>query len=147
EGARDPSRYVPELSRRARATPIYATIRALGRRGVREMIETCCGHARLMRDLLTRHTGVRCLNEIVFNQAIFTFEAPSRPTDAGATDELTALVANSAREGGVCWVQSSVWRGRRVMRVSVVDRATTAEDIERAAAAVLEAYGAALSRA
>src|SRR4029077_3887466 len=112
-----------------------------------EMIETCCGHARRMRDLLTRRRGVRCLNEVVFNQAIFAFEAPHRAEDAGTTDELTAEVANRARESGVCWVQSSVWRERRVMRVSVVDRATTPEDIERAAAAVLEAYDAALSRA
>jgi glutamate/tyrosine decarboxylase-like PLP-dependent enzyme len=78
EGARDPSRFVPELSRRARGTPIYATIRALGREGVREMIEGC--------------------------------------------------------------VQTSQWRGRTVMRFSVSDRATTPADIERAAAAVLQAY-------
>jgi glutamate/tyrosine decarboxylase-like PLP-dependent enzyme len=146
EGARDPSRYVPELSRRARATPIYATIRALGRQGVREMIETCCAHARRMRDLLTARKGVACLNEVVFNQAIFRFSAPGRADDRAA-DALTAEVATRARESGECWVQSSTWRDRTVMRFSVVDRATTAADIERAAAAVLAAYERALAQA
>jgi len=145
EGARDPSRYVPELSRRARATPIYATIRALGRQGVREMIETCCAHARRMRELLTARTGVACLNEVVFNQAIFRFSVPGRAGDEAAGDALTAEVAQRARESGECWVQSSTWRNRTVMRFSVVDRATTATDIERAAAAVLRAYDQALA--
>jgi glutamate/tyrosine decarboxylase-like PLP-dependent enzyme len=143
-GARDPSRYVPELSRRARATPIYATIRALGRQGVREMIETCCAHARRMRDLLTARPGVACLNEVVFNQAIFRFSVPGRASDEAASDALTAEVARRARESGECWVQSSSWRNRTVMRFSVVDRATTVADIERAAAAVLKAYDTAL---
>jgi glutamate/tyrosine decarboxylase-like PLP-dependent enzyme len=139
-GARDPSRYVPELSRRARATPIYATIRALGRDGVREMIESCCAHARRMRDLLTARPGVACLNEVVFNQAIFRFSVSGRASDEAAADALTAEVATRARESGECWVQSSTWRNRTVMRFSVVDRATTAADIDRAAAAVLKAY-------
>jgi glutamate/tyrosine decarboxylase-like PLP-dependent enzyme len=144
-GARDPSRYVPELSRRARATPIYATIRALGRQGVRGMIETCCNHACRMRDLLTARTGVACLNEVVFNQAIFRFSVPGRASDEAAADALTAEVATRARESGECWVQSSTWRNRMVMRFSVVDRATTAADIDRAAKAVLKAFDGAVA--
>jgi len=140
EGARDPSRFVPELSRRARGTPIYATIRALGREGVREMIENCCANARRMRDLITKRAGVTCLNEVVFNQAIFRFAAPGTPGDDAAGDATTTRVATRVRESGECWVQSSQWRGRTVMRFSVSDRATTPADIERAAAAVLKAY-------
>jgi glutamate/tyrosine decarboxylase-like PLP-dependent enzyme len=140
EGARDPSRFVPELSRRARGTPIYATIRALGREGVREMIEGCCANARRMRDLITKRAGVTCLNEVVFNQAIFRFAAPGTPGDGAAGDATTTRVATRVRESGECWVQSSQWRGRTVMRFSVSDRATTPADIERAAAAVLKAY-------
>jgi glutamate/tyrosine decarboxylase-like PLP-dependent enzyme len=144
EGARDPSRYVPELSRRARATPIYATIRALGRQGVREMIEACCANARRMCDRLTARPGVTCLNDVVFNQAIFRFAAPGRPGNEATADALTADVATRARQSGECWVQHSQWRGRTVMRFSVADRATTAADIDRAAAAVLKAYDEAI---
>jgi glutamate/tyrosine decarboxylase-like PLP-dependent enzyme len=138
-GARDPSHYVPELSRRGRATPVYATLRALGREGVREMIERCCALTRRMRERLTAHPGVTCLNEIVFNQAIFRFE-PRRRGDAVSGDALTAEVVRRTFESGECWVQTSQWRGKTVMRFSVAGRATTEADIDRSAAAVLKAY-------
>ena len=138
-GARDPSHYVPELSRRGRATPIYATIRALGRRGVREMVESCCANARHMREALTARPGVTCLNDVVFNQAIFAFAKPG-----GAADGLTAEVVRRTFESGECWVQTSQWRGKTVMRFSVADRATTEADIDRSARAVLKAYEDAL---
>jgi len=138
-GARDPSHYVPELSRRARATPVYATLRALGRQGVREMVEGCCANARRMRDRLTERPGVTCLNDVVFNQAIFRF-APKPGVDGKAADALTAEVVRRTFESGECWVQTSQWRGKTVMRFSVADRATTEADIDRSAAAVLKAY-------
>jgi len=138
-GARDPSHYVPELSRRARGTPIYATLRALGRQGVREMVERCCANARRMAELLTAHPGIACLNEVVFNQAIFRF-APAPGAGDAATDALTAEVVRRTFESGECWVQTSQWRGKTVMRFSVAGRATTAADIDRSAAAILKAY-------
>ena len=139
EGARDPSHYVPELSRRARATPVYATLRALGRRGVREMVEGCCARTRQMRDLLVKEPGVACLNEIVFNQAIFRF-APRPGAPEAETDTLTAEVVRRTVESGECYVQTSQWRGKTVMRFSVASRATDEAEIERSAAAVLKAY-------
>jgi len=42
---RDSIDWVPELSRRARAIPIYATLRALGRDGVEELINRSCARA------------------------------------------------------------------------------------------------------
>lgn len=139
EGARDPSHYVPELSRRARGTPVYATLRALGRQGVREMVERCCANARRMRDRLTAQPGVTCLNDVVFNQAIFRF-AHRPDADGAAADRLTAEVVRRTFESGECWVQTSQWRGQTVMRFSVADRATTEADIDRSATAVLKAY-------
>ena len=43
---RDPHEFVPEESRRARAIPVYAALRSLGRRGLGEMIERNCRQAR-----------------------------------------------------------------------------------------------------
>src|SRR5215211_2943403 len=47
---RDSSNYVPESSRRARAVPIYAALRSLGRAGVAAMVERSCAHARRMAE-------------------------------------------------------------------------------------------------
>src|SRR6201991_3405829 len=44
-GQRDGTNYVPESSRRARAVPVYAAIRSLGRAGVAEMVERNCAQA------------------------------------------------------------------------------------------------------
>ena len=47
-GQRDNTNYVPESSRRARAVPVYAALRSLGRAGVAELIERNCAQARRM---------------------------------------------------------------------------------------------------
>jgi glutamate/tyrosine decarboxylase-like PLP-dependent enzyme len=45
-GERDPHEFVPEESRRARAVPVYAALRSLGRHGLAELIERNCRQAR-----------------------------------------------------------------------------------------------------
>ncbi|MEO1312013.1 MAG: pyridoxal-dependent decarboxylase, partial [Pseudomonadota bacterium] len=137
EGERDPSHFVPELSRRARGTAIFATIRALGRAGIAEAVERCCANARLMRDLLTETPGVACLNDVVLNQAAFRFAAPNG--DASA-DALTKEVVRKAVETGEVFLQTAEWRGRTIMRCSVTSQATTEDDIRRVAEVVLDAY-------
>src|SRR5919197_914880 len=49
--------WVPEFSRRARGFAVYAALRELGRRGVPELVERCCGCARLMAAELARDPG------------------------------------------------------------------------------------------
>jgi glutamate/tyrosine decarboxylase-like PLP-dependent enzyme len=45
DGERDALDYNPEFSRRARGFPVYAAVRALGRRGIAELVERCCALA------------------------------------------------------------------------------------------------------
>jgi glutamate/tyrosine decarboxylase-like PLP-dependent enzyme len=46
QAARDQIDWNPEWSRRGRGVPVYAAIRALGREGVRGIVERCSDHAR-----------------------------------------------------------------------------------------------------
>jgi glutamate/tyrosine decarboxylase-like PLP-dependent enzyme len=58
---RDPFEYTPEFSRRARGFPVYAALRTLGRRGVEQLVDRCCAHARRFAELLSRRAGrARC---------------------------------------------------------------------------------------
>jgi hypothetical protein len=57
----------------------------------------------------------------------------------GDDDGVTDAVIEAVQRDGTCWVGGSTVRGRRVMRISVVGRQTTTEDIERSADAILEA--------
>jgi len=58
-------------------------------------------------------------------------------------DETTDRVIARAQEDGTCWVGGSTYRGRSVMRISIVGWQTTADDIDRSADAILAAARAA----
>ena len=53
----DPFSTVPEFSRRARGFTVWAALRSLGRRGVAEMVERFCAHARRFATGLSQLTG------------------------------------------------------------------------------------------
>jgi glutamate/tyrosine decarboxylase-like PLP-dependent enzyme len=125
---RDNFDWVPEFSRRARGFPIYATIRALGRRGIAAMVDGCCDRARQFAELLARDPRVAILNDVVLNQVLVRFNA---------SDEGTREVITRVQKEGTCWLAGTTWQGRAAMRISVSNWSTTAEDVEKSAAAIL----------
>jgi glutamate/tyrosine decarboxylase-like PLP-dependent enzyme len=131
---RDPLDWSPEFSRRARAFPTYAALRHLGRRGVEALVDRCCDHARRFAELLARDPRVRILNDVVLNQVLVRF---------GDDDALTRETIARVQRDGTCWLGGSTWKGKAVMRISVSNWSTTEEDVERSAAAILRALGAA----
>jgi glutamate/tyrosine decarboxylase-like PLP-dependent enzyme len=120
----------PEFSRRARGIPVYAALRALGRRGVAELVDRCCDHAERMAERLEAEDGVEVLNDVVLNQVLVRF---------GDSDELTDAVIERVQQEGTCWLSGSSFRGQTVMRISVVGWQTAADDIDRSAEAILRA--------
>jgi glutamate/tyrosine decarboxylase-like PLP-dependent enzyme len=126
---RNQSEWVPEFSRRARGFTVYAALRELGRRGVADLVERCCAHARLMADLLAGDDGVTVLNDVVLNQVLVRF---GHDAD-NATDEIMRAV----QRDGTCWMSGTRFGGEAAMRISVCNWRTTEEDIRRSAAAVL----------
>jgi len=139
-GERDPRAFTPDESRRARAVPMYAAVRVLGRQGIGDIVDRCCALARRMADQLAGHERVRILNEVVLNQVLVQF----RPLDGdeAAAAELTHRVIARVQEEGTCWVGGTMWQGQVAMRVSVSNWSTSAEDIDRSAASILAAFEA-----
>ena len=125
-GLREPFRYTPEMSRRARGVEVWAALRSLGRSGLSDLIERTCRYARRFSDGLARG-GYPTLNEVVLNQALVSF----------GDDETTRRVIEGVQTDGTCWCGGTVWHGRAAMRISVSSWATTEEDIGRSVAAVL----------
>jgi glutamate/tyrosine decarboxylase-like PLP-dependent enzyme len=123
---RDGTAYVPEASRRARAFAVYAALRSLGRRGVAELVERCCGLARQMAEALDAAPGMRVLNDVVLNQVLVGLDDPSATADA-----LAAIQAD-----GTCWVGGTTWNGEPAIRVSFSNWSTTAEDVTRSAGVI-----------
>ncbi len=136
-GDRDPSHYVPELSRRARGFATWAVIRALGRGGVAELVGRHCRIARRMAARLGGAVGVQVMNDVVLNQVIVRFGADR---DGAESDRLTRAVIEDVQRDGEAFAGGAKWRGHWVMRLSVTSGATTEAEGERAAAAILKAW-------
>jgi len=131
------SEWVPEISRRARGVPIYALLRALGRTGVADLVERSCALARRMADQLAAEQGITVLNDVSLNLVLARCTPPGVSDDVA--DAVTRSVIAAVQGEGTCWLGGTTWRGRAAIRVSVSNWATTSDDVDRAAAAVLAA--------
>ncbi len=120
---REPAQFVPESSRRARAIPLYAAMRCLGRHGVADLVERCCDDAALLASLL-REGGLEVLNEVVLNQVLV----------AGTPEQVARIQAD-----GTFWLGGTTWRGRHALRVSFSNWSTSEQDVRRAATAIFDA--------
>jgi glutamate/tyrosine decarboxylase-like PLP-dependent enzyme len=128
----DPLERVPEMSRRARGVPVWATLRWLGARGVEALVDGLAAAARQLADELGELPGVRVLNDVVFTQVCVAL-----PTDAQ-----TRALGAALRADGVAFASSSRWHDRDVLRFSVSNAGTDAT----AVAQTVDAVRAALAR-
>ncbi|HEY6791709.1 MAG TPA: pyridoxal-dependent decarboxylase [Trebonia sp.] len=129
DAAGDPFETVPESSRRARALPVWAVLRSLGRSGVTSLIDGLCANAALFASGVAALDGARVANDVVFTQVCATFGSDSR------TEEVTRrLLAD-----GTAWMSGSRWQGKSVLRIAVSNWSTTADDVERSLMALRNA--------
>ncbi len=115
DGPREPMDWTPEFSRRARGFAVYATLRALGRDGVAELVDRLCACAERFADRLP-DAGFEVLQQEL-NQVVV------------ACDDDAVLAAVQAE--GTCYPSLTTWRGRRGFRLSVCNWQTTFEDVDR----------------
>jgi glutamate/tyrosine decarboxylase-like PLP-dependent enzyme len=129
DAAGDSCDTVPESSRRARAIPVWALLRSLGRQGVADLVDGFCRHAKAFASGIEAIDGARVENDVVFSQVSVSFGSDER------TQEVTArLMAD-----GTAWMTGSRWRGKAVLRISVSNWSTTDEDVARSLTALRKA--------
>jgi glutamate/tyrosine decarboxylase-like PLP-dependent enzyme len=128
----DPFEYVPEMSRRARAFPIYAAIRSLGAAGIAEMVERGCDLASRMARRLANHPDVRIVNEVILNQVLV----------AVGDQATTKAVVERIQADGVLWLGGTTFHGTPALRISVSGWNTREDDADRSADAILAAVDA-----
>ena len=105
---------------------MWAVLRALGRRGVADLVDRMVGHAAHFADGIAAIDGAEVLNDVVFTQVCAAF----------GDDERTLDVVRRMLADGTAWTSGSVWRGRAVLRISVSNWSTTVDDVERTLAAL-----------
>jgi glutamate/tyrosine decarboxylase-like PLP-dependent enzyme len=137
EDERDPSHYVPELSRRARGFATWAMIKHLGREGIAELVTRNCDAANQIARRLQSEPGIAILNEVVLNQVIVRFGA-DKPSEEG--DRITQATISALQESGEAFAGGATWRGEQVMRISVCNYQTDEREAEHTAEAILGCY-------
>ncbi|MGO8038811.1 pyridoxal phosphate-dependent decarboxylase family protein [Rhizobium leguminosarum] len=137
EGERDPSHYVPELSRRARGFATWAMLKHLGRDGIAALIDQCCASARLVADLLSQQPGIAILNEVTLNQLVIRFGA-DLPSEEG--NALTRKTIEKIQADGIIFAGGAKWRARDVLRLSVTNFQTTSDEAQLAAQSIIAAF-------
>jgi glutamate/tyrosine decarboxylase-like PLP-dependent enzyme len=117
---RDGMFYTPEMSRRARIVELWAVMKFLGKSGINEMVLGLHHRAVQFAEEL-KQEGFEILNDVVFNQVLVYCQ----------TDEKTLAILEKVQEQRDCWCGSSVWKNKKVIRISVCSWATTQEDVSR----------------
>jgi glutamate/tyrosine decarboxylase-like PLP-dependent enzyme len=115
----EPYEKVPEASRRARAIPVWAALRSLGRSGVADLVDGLCRNAAALAEGARQLPGVEVINDVVFTQVCLT----------AGSDERTREVGHCLMKDGTAWITGSTWRGRDILRVSVSNWSTDDEDV------------------
>lgn len=116
---RDNMLFTSEMSRRARAIDLWATLRGLGKKGISELVWELHSKAIYFSEQL-QSNGFEILNDVVFNQVLVRHES-----DAKTESLITAL-----QKSGVCWVGGAKWQEHSVIRISVSSYKTTYDDID-----------------
>jgi glutamate/tyrosine decarboxylase-like PLP-dependent enzyme len=133
EAERNGADWAPEASRRARAFPMWAALRSLGRAGVARLVDHDCRRAARIAERLAAQPGVAILADVVLNQVLVRF---------GDEDAATEAVIARVQAEGTCWVGGTRWKGRAAMRISVSGWQTMEADADRSADAIAAAWAA-----
>ena len=124
---REPSQFVPELSRRSRGIEVWAALYSLGKKGLAEIIERTCSNAKMFAEGLS-NAGYEILNDVVINQVLVSF----------GSKEKTLKVIKEIQNDGTCWCGGTEWQGKTAMRISISSWATMEEDVKKSLDAMIK---------
>lgn len=118
----------PEASRRARALAVWASLRAYGREGVREMVD---GHIRLARrvgEQVAAASDLELLAPVRLN--VVCFRARPAGLSEAALDELNGRLGAALLEDGRVYFGTTVYGGRVAFRPAISNWRTTESDVD-----------------
>jgi len=123
----------PESSRRARALPIWATLRAYGRDGHRAMVERHLDLAERLEFLVEEAPDLELLAPAQLCVVCFRYTAPGADLDA-----LNTVLGKAILDDGRVFVGTTVYKGMTALRPAIVNWRTTETDIDLLVSVVRE---------
>jgi glutamate/tyrosine decarboxylase-like PLP-dependent enzyme len=135
-GEIDYMRLGPEASRRARALPIWATLRAYGRAGHRAMVERHLDLAAHLGRLVDEAPDLELLAPVRLCVVCFRYRPPGVPE--AELDALNAALGEALLADGRVYAGTTVYEGHTALRPAIVNWRTTAADVELLVSVVRE---------
>ncbi len=126
----------PEMSRRGRSLAVWATLRAYGRRGYRELVEHHLDLAQRLARRVDEAPDLERLADAPLNIVCFRF----RPEGVAEEelDELNSRLGDEILEDGRVYVGTTVYAGRVALRPAIVNWRTREADVDALADVVRE---------
>ena len=118
----------PENSRRARALAVWATLRAYGRAGYREMVERHLRLARHLADRIDASHELERLADVPLNIVCFRAHPPGFSEER--LNELNARLGDALRADGRVFVGTTTNAGKPALRPALVNWRTNVPDVE-----------------
>jgi glutamate/tyrosine decarboxylase-like PLP-dependent enzyme len=137
------SNFSPEMSRRARALTVWATLRAYGRNGHRAMIERHVELARRLADQVDVEPELERLADVPLNVVCFRY----RPTGLGEPelDGLNTRLGDAVLADGRVYFGTTLYAGKVAFRPAIVNWRTQPVDVDLIVPTVLELGSALLA--
>jgi glutamate/tyrosine decarboxylase-like PLP-dependent enzyme len=117
-----------EMSRRARALPVWATLRAYGRDGYRAMVERHLQLAQRVARQVDDAPDLERLAEVPLNVVCFRFHPAGVPENA--LDELNRTLGERILEDGRVYFGTTEYAGKVAFRPAIVNWRTGEEDVD-----------------
>jgi glutamate/tyrosine decarboxylase-like PLP-dependent enzyme len=117
----------PEMSRRARSLPVWATLRAYGRDGYREIVERNCDLATVVARAVDEAPDLERLADVQLNIVCFRYR-PQGMEDGDALNDLNRRIGEAALEDGRVFFGSTDYGGRTAFRPAFVNWRTREQD-------------------
>ncbi len=118
----------PENSRRARALTVWATLRAYGRSGYRQMIERHLALASRLATQVDSAPELERLADVPLNIVCFRAHPPGVSEDQ--LNELNRRVGDALRADGRVYAGTTTYAGKVALRPAVVNWQTGSQDID-----------------
>jgi glutamate/tyrosine decarboxylase-like PLP-dependent enzyme len=118
----------PEMSRRARSLPVWATLRAYGRDGYRAMVERHLSLAQRVARQVDAAPELERLAEVALNVICFRFRPPGIPEEK--LDELNRKLGAMVLEDGRVYFGTTDYAGKVAFRPAIVNWRTREQDVD-----------------
>jgi len=126
----------PEMSRRARALPVWATLRAYGRDGYRAMVERHLGLAQRVARQVDEAPDLERLADVPLNVVCFRFRPAGVPE--AELDDLNRRLGAMVLEDGRVYFGTTDYAGKVAFRPAIVNWRTTENDVDMVVSVVRE---------